>query len=415
MARHRWPLPRGDAAESPPHVMPPGVPMGVPLAEPPMPWALLAAACFGMFAASSSGTTRAPFLLEMSRDLATSLPLVGNLMAVTSVAWGIASVLAGAGSDRWGRRPFLIGGPVALALCLVGVAEAGSFLWVAVWIAVAGGCAGAFTGVLMAEASARVVDRQRGRALGWVMAGQSLTLLLGVPMAAWIGDSLGWRGVNVVVAGVAVLAGLALWATTLRPAPGGSGLQKAGTVRGKALTGPVLRLLAMGVAERICYGLIAVYFATFLQSSYGLSLAGVVIPLAVFAVGSILGTVLGGQLADKLGNRRLTFAGAMFGSAALALVLFGWLPGLEGSVALGFAYVFVNAIARPSLMAALAEVPEDVRGTVLGLNVTSASIGWLGAAALGSWMIAQHGFGGFGPAAAGIGVLGGLLAVTGRR
>jgi DHA1 family inner membrane transport protein len=177
----------------------------------------------------------------------------------------------------------------------------------------------------------------------------------------------------------------------------------------------VLRLLAMGVAERICYGLIAVYFATFLQSAYGLTLAGVVVPLAVFALGSILGTVLGGQLADRLGNRRLTFAGAMFGAAGLALALFGWLPGIEGSVALGFAYVFVNAIARPSLMAALAEVPEDVRGTVLGLNVTSASIGWLGAAALGSWMIAQHGFAGFGPLAAGVGAFGGLLAVVGRR
>ena len=55
-------------------------------ALPPMPWALLAAACLGMFAASCSGTTRAPFLLDMARDLATSLPLVANLMAMTSVA-----------------------------------------------------------------------------------------------------------------------------------------------------------------------------------------------------------------------------------------------------------------------------------------------------------------------------------------
>jgi predicted MFS family arabinose efflux permease len=149
-----------------------------------MPWALLAAACLGMFAASSSGTTRAPFLIDMARDLDTSLPLVANLMAITSVAWGASSLLAGAGSDRWGRRPFLIGGPAGLALCMVGVSMSGSFLGVTTWATLAGGCAGAFTGVLMAEASARTVDRQRGRALGWVMAGQSLTLLVGVPLAA---------------------------------------------------------------------------------------------------------------------------------------------------------------------------------------------------------------------------------------
>ncbi|MBL6457257.1 MFS transporter [Belnapia sp. T6] len=405
MARFRR-LPDPEAAAAP------GV---IPAPLPPMPWALLAACCFGMFAASSSGTTRAPFLIEMARDLDTSLPLVGNLMALTSVAWGIASVLAGAWSDRWGRRPFLAGGPVALALCMLGVAGAGSYVWVAVWATLGGGCSGAFTGVLMAEASARVVDRQRGRALGWVMAGQSLTLLVGVPLAAWIGAWVGWRGVHQVVAGIAVLAALSLVLTTLRPVPVAPGPRPPRTGTRAALTGPVLRLLAMGVAERICYGLIAVYFATFLQSTYGLSLAGVAVPLAVFAAGSILGTILGGQLADRLPDRRLTFAGAMIGAAGLAVVLFGWTPGLGTSVALGFAYVFVNAIARPSLMAALANVPEEHRGTVLGLNVTSASIGWLGAASLGGWMMAGWGFGGFGPLAAGIGLLGAVLALTGRQ
>ena len=77
-------------------------------------------------------------------------------------------------------------------------------------------------------------------------------------------------------------------------------------------------------------------------------------------------------------------------------VLFPLVP-LLGVMALG--YVFVNAIARPSLMAALASVPDEVRGTVLGLNVTSAAFGWLGAASLGGWMMAQYGFAGFGPSA----------------
>jgi predicted MFS family arabinose efflux permease len=171
----------------------------------------------------------------------------------------------------------------------------------------------------------------------------------------------------------------------------------------------------MGVAERICYGLTAVYFATFLQATYGLTLAAVVIPLAVFAIGSILGTILGGQLADRLPNRLRTFALAMFGSSAIALPLFGTTPGLPGSVALAFAYVFVNAMARPSLMAALANVSNEIRGTVLGLNVTAASFGWLGAASLGGAAITQYGFAMFGPLAAGVGVVGGLLALIRPR
>lgn len=379
-----------------------------------MPWALLAAACLGMFAAASSGTTRAPFLIDMSRDLATSLPWVANLMAMTSIAWGAASLVAGAGSDRWGRRPFLIGGPLGLALCLAAIAVLPSYLGVAIAATLAGACAGGFTGVIMAEASARTVDRQRGRALGWVMAGQSFSLLLGVPLAAWAGSHVGWRGVSLGVGAISVAAAAGLLLTTLRPA----GEARAGHgprpgTRG-AMTGPVLRLLAMGVAERLCYGLVVIYFATFLQATYGLSPAQVAVPLAVVALGNILGTVAGGQMADRLPDRRRVFAAAMAGSAVVAVALYGWTPGLAGTVALGFAYVFANAVARPSLMAALADVPDGVRGTVLGLNVTFASFGWLGASAVGGWVMTLWGFGGFGPLAAGAALAGAALA-CGRR
>ena len=382
---------------------------------PAMPWALLAAAALGMFAASSSGTSRAPFLLDMSRDLATRLPVVANLVAATSIAWGLASLLAGAGSDRWGRRPFLIGGPLSVALCMVAVSQSHSFLVLAFWATLGGGSAGAFTGVIMAEASARVENRQRGRALGWVMAGQSLTLLVGVPLAAWVGVYIGWRGVNLCVAALATLAALGLFATTRGPAaPPRAAGTRAPSYRA-ALSGPVLRLLLMGTAERVCYGLTAVYFATFLQVTYALTLGQVALPLALFAAGNILGTLVGGQLADRLPNRLLVFAGAMLGSALMALPLFGWRVGLAATVALGFGYVFVTAMARPSLMAALANVPEEVRGTVLGLNVTSASFGWLGAASLGGWMMAEQGFGGFGPLAAVVALLAALLALLPAR
>jgi hypothetical protein len=39
-----------------------------------------------MFAAASSGTTRAPFLLDMARDLSTSMPYVADLVAATSIS-----------------------------------------------------------------------------------------------------------------------------------------------------------------------------------------------------------------------------------------------------------------------------------------------------------------------------------------
>lgn len=382
--------------------------------EPALPYALLASACLGMFAASSSGTTRAPFLIDMARDLSTQVALVANLVAMTSIAWGIASMFAGAGSDRFGRRPFLLGGPTVLTIALIGVSQAESFLTVAAWSILAGGASGTFTGVTFAEVSARVDQSQRGRALGWVMAGQSLTLLVGVPMAAWIGSFVGWRGVNLCVASIAVAALLGLVVTTGgRPSSRRVAGTPAPSLRA-AMSGPVIRLLAMGVCERVCYGLTAVYFATFLQETFALTLAAVAIPLALFAAGNILGTIAGGQIADRIPNRLRTFALSMLASGIVAIALFGWHPNVATTVALGFLYVFVTAVARPSLMAALTDVPEHIRGTVLGLNVTSASFGWLFAASLGGWMMGSYGFSGFGPLAAAFGAVGAALAVVRR-
>jgi predicted MFS family arabinose efflux permease len=63
-------------------------------------------------------------------------------------------------------------------------------------------------------------------------------------------------------------------------------------------------------------------------------------------------------------------------------------------------------------MAALADVPAEVRGTVMGLNSTVASGGWLAAAAVGGWIIADIGFAGFGPLIAGLTVAAAIIALA---
>jgi predicted MFS family arabinose efflux permease len=386
----------------------------------PLPWALIAAAAFTFFAVSGSGNTRAPFLIDMARDLSVSLGLAANIMAMNAVTWGIASMVAGAASDRIGRRVFLVGGPICLAIASVGAATSQSYLAVVVWATVGGAAAGSVSATVAAEVSSRVENNQRGRALGWTLSGQSMApermaLLLGVPVATVIGAAIGWRGVHVCVGGVALVAAAAMFLTTRRPAAGQSGARRKGTDYRAILSGRVLRLLGIGVAERTCYALAVTFFATYLQSTYGVTLAGLALPLALFAVGNILGTLLGGQLADRLPNRLLTFAGAMLFAAAVALPLFLWQASVTVTVALGFAFIMATSVARPCMMAALSNVPDEIRGTVLGLNVTSASVGWLAAAAVGGLVIAQFGFAGFAPMASGLALAGALLAIGNRR
>jgi DHA1 family inner membrane transport protein len=96
----------------------------------------------------------------------------------------------------------------------------------------------------------------------------------------------------------------------------------------------------------------------------------------------------------------------------LAVPTLMWKPGLAVSVALGFAYCFANASGRPALMATLAEMPSQVRGALFGLNVTTASLGWLLAGSLGAWLIVAGGFTALGAFCAAMAVAGTLLAIT---
>ena len=366
----------------------------------PMPWALIIACCVGMFAATASGSSRAPFLLDMATDLNVGLPAIANLFGVTSVCWGVSAYVAGLGSDRIGRGVFLLLAPIVLAAALAAMSQVLEYWMLVALVAIAGCGCGAFTATSMAEVSLRTDNNQRGRALGWVMAGQSLTLLIGVPLAAFLGAIIGWRGVHIGIGGLAILATV-LMAFNLSSAGAADATNAAkGTPRTtlrQALTGPISRLCLALIMERICFGLSAFYYAAFLRTTYTLRIEDVALPLVGFAVGNIVGTILGGQLADRFPYRRVSFAVCMIIAGAFAFTWFVWTPGLSITVALGIGFSLFDSLGRPALMAALADVPADVRGAIMGINTSVASVGWLVAALVGGWLYAGIGFASFGP------------------
>jgi MFS transporter, DHA1 family, inner membrane transport protein len=157
---------------------------------------------------------------------------------------------------------------------------------------------------------------------------------------------------------------------------------------------------------------VAVYLATFLITSYDASLESLAVGLGVVALGNLLGNVVGGDLSDRLRSRTALASLSLAATGVLAVPLLLWQPGLVISIGLGFAYTAVNAIGRPALLASTSEVSSQARGALLGVNMTFASIGWLGSQAFGGWLIATMGFGIFGVLTAIAGLAGAALAVS---
>jgi DHA1 family inner membrane transport protein len=359
--------------------------------------------------ATSIGIT--PFLLDMTRDLQVDLTAAATLVAVQSASWGIASLFAGAASDRLGRRPLLFFGLLGLVVSSLGVASSQSYAWVAFWRLVGGLGGGSYMGSVFATVSDQFPVTARGRSLGWVVTGQSLALVLGVPAMTLAGTVAGWRGAVLALAVLIALAAVAVWLLVPRSAgrPSGQPLPIRAVVR---LVGPrVLALFAATTTERVCYAAVAVYLPTYLLTHYAIDAPRLALGLGVVAIGNLLGNVIGGQLSDRLPSPQLTLAASLVGAGALALPVLGWAPSLPLTVALAFLYTLVNATGRPTAITLLSQVSNEARGAVLGLNITFSSFGWIGATTLGGVVVAAAGFGGLAVLTFGFGLLGGTLAL----
>jgi DHA1 family inner membrane transport protein len=376
---------------------------------------MLVALCVATFFVTSSGVSIAPFLNLITRDLESSLAVVAHLFSIQALAWGIASLVTGMVSDRFGRRAILVGGVVLVGLTRLGFSTAGSYPAAVVWQVLGGLGGGAFMGVVYAAVSEHVAPGIRGRAMSWVITGQSLSLVLGVPLITLLGAAFGgWRGA-IAVHGVLLLAA-AIGARLATPADPD---RHPHATRAKIPYGAMFRprliaLLAAGTTERVCFGVIAIFLPVYLQRSYGVALDNLALVLALVALGNLAGNIVGGRIADRTRSRPRVFAIGSALTAVVALPLLAWHPQLAVSVALGFVFSFVNAAGRPALMATLAEVPAELRSALFGLNITMASMGWLLAGSVGGWLMSVSGFVGLGAFATVVAALGCGLALYSR-
>ena len=373
---------------------------------------MLGALSAANFTVTSSGTATAPFLQQIADDLSTTLGAVAHLFAVQAITWGTAALITGTFALRLGRRSVLVTSVVLLAATRVGFAFSPNYTVALIWQLLSGVCGGAFMGTVFAAVSDHVPAGARGRALSWVITGQSLSLVLGVPLVTLLGALGGWRWALGIHGGLILLTAIAVRLAT-PPDPSTHPDAHRTKFPLAALAQPkLIALLAAGTSERVCFATLAIYLPTYLQLAYGVSFSALALALAVVALGNLSGNLVGGRIADRTRSRGAVFAVSLGLTAVLAVPTLMWKPGLAVSVALGFAYCFANASGRPALMATLAEMPSEVRGALFGLNVTTASLGWLLAGSLGGWLIVAGGFNALGALCAGMAVAGTLLAVA---
>jgi predicted MFS family arabinose efflux permease len=246
--------------------------------------------------------------------------------------------------------------------------------------------------------------------MGWFNMGFSFAAIGGVPIVAAIGGTLGWRWAFSVIGLVllALAACMQLWFPRIPPMVVGTSVlatyQAVWGVRG------LLALLGANLMERSLFTMVTIYLPAFLMLSYHMTAFGVAPVLAVVAVGTIAGNVLGGWLGDRFLKPGI-FVVAQLVAGTLGLVLFGAGLALPAVVALAALLALANAASRPAFLAYGSDLATGQRGALFGLIGLSNQSGLVIGSVVGAAVLGSGGYRGFAIAALCQGLLAAGLAL----
>lgn len=263
-----------------------------------MPLPLLAL----FIAAFAFGTTEfviAGVLPSVAAGLGTSVPNAGYLVSGYALGIAVGGPLLTVATARLSRKTLLIGLTVAFTIGQAACALAPGFfsmLVLRIAIAVAHG---AYFGVAMVVGVGLVRPERRGMAVVLILAGLTVSGIVGVPLGTAIGNAFGWRATfwAMFVLGVVAIAAMA----ALLPRGTGSSTVPAGLRREVRVLGrqQVWTCLIIMLMLMLCQFVPYTYIAPLLQEVTGLDAATVPWVLLLNGLGATAGVFIGGRLAAR--------------------------------------------------------------------------------------------------------------------
>ena len=277
---------------------------------------VILALSMGAFAIGTAEFAAMSLLPFFANDLRISEPMAGH--AISAYALGVvvgAPVIAVLGA-RLPRRTLLIG---LMALFAIGnglSAVSPDYATMLLFRFLSGLPHGAYFGVAALVAASLVPSDRRALAVARVMTGLTVATVIGVPVANWTGQAIGWRWGFGIVALLAMITMtlVALYAPRDAGDPGASPMRELGALREPQV---LLTLLTGAIGFG---GLFAVYtyVASTMISVTHVSEHWAPMVLAIFGIGLTIGNLVAAWAADRAQSRTAVIV-LLWSTASLAL------------------------------------------------------------------------------------------------
>lgn len=320
----------------------------------------------------------------IANDLGVSIPSAGLLISAYAVGVLIGAPLMTLLTARLARRTLLVGLAAIFTLGNLLSALSDSYGMLLAARVLTSFNHGAFFGVGSIVAASLVApDRQAGAVAAMFM-GLTIANVVGVPLATWAGEYLGWRAAFWGIAALGILTIIALRLTLPKlPAPqNGNALAEL-----RALTRPqVVGALALTVIGSSAMFTVFTYIAPILIEETGASIGFVTAMLVTYGVGLTFGNWLGGRFADRSVDLTLVVTLAALTAVLIAFAFF--MSNAIASAVLIFIWGVASFALVPPLQMRVMKAASDAPNLASAINIGAFNLGNAFGAALGGAVIA---------------------------
>lgn len=326
-----------------------------------------------------------PLLPRIALEFDLSPSAAGLSVTVFSVTYLLIAPVIGYAADRLGRRRTLIcclGGFLAANLATALSPGLGTLLAARCF---AGAAAAGISPLVYAGVGEAAPPERRATWMAIAVSGLLLALSIGAPAGTLIAAELGWRSPFIVLAVISLpllLANRLAWPTVALSAA-------AAEAAVSRISIMLLRLLPTVLWATALYGAYT-YLGVWLAGA-GLSAAEIAQAIGCYGAGALIGTLLGGQAADRFGSQKTMLASLTGLATCLAILGAGIGPGWASDIVLMVLSIFAQLF-FPAQQARLARGFPTRRAFVLALNNSCLFLGISLGSLIGGEAMARSGF-----------------------
>ena len=327
-----------------------------------------------------------PSLPGMARDFDVDYSVMQLSVTVYLAASAVVQLLAGPISDRFGRRPVMLGALALFLLATLGTLLAPSAQW---FLAFRMMQAAIGAGMVLARAVVRdmVAGDAAASRIGYVTMGMSVIPMLAPVLGGLLDEAFGWRANFAMLLAAGAAGWVIAWADMGETARGG-GLSFGAQLRSYPVLARSGAFWGYALAATFSSGAFFAYLggAPFVgETVFHLRPAEVGYWFAAPSIGYLAGNFLSGRYAARVGLDRMVLIGAAVTVLPLAVATVADLTGLLRPLVFFGAIAVMglgNGLVLPSANTGMMSVRPDLAGTASGLGGALAVAGGAAMAAL---------------------------------